>query len=74
LGQSRQSSCAWLRWPAGRDALTNTTGVANWNIPLPMNALALGIDIYFQAAVLVPGWNPGGFVFSNGGHAVVGSP
>lgn len=66
--------CDALLAPIRSDGLTNVSGVANWPIALPMNALALGTDIYFQGAVLVPGWNPGGFVFSNGGHAVVGSP
>lgn len=66
--------CHALLAPIRSDGLTNVSGVATWNIALPMNALALGVDIYFQGAVLVAGWNPGGFVFSNGGHAVVGSP
>jgi len=66
--------CDALLAPVTSDGLTNVVGVAAWNIPLPMSAFALGADIYFQGAVLVPGWNPGGFVFSNGGHAVVGSP
>jgi hypothetical protein len=60
--------------PIRSDGLTNVNGAADWNVALPLNALALGLDIYFQGAVLVPGWNPGGLVFSNGGHAVVGSP
>jgi hypothetical protein len=38
-----------------------------------MNAFVLGVDLYFQGGVLVPGWNPGGFVFTNAGHAVVGN-
>ncbi len=68
------TGCDVLLAPVRSDGLTNTNGIANWNVALPMNALALGIDVYFQGAVLVPGWNPAGFVFSNGGHAVVGSP
>lgn len=66
--------CSSLLAPASSEGLTNVGGVAAWDVPLPMNALALGAHVYFQAAVLVPGWNPGGFVFSNGGHAVVGTP
>jgi hypothetical protein len=65
--------CDALLAPIRSDGLTNTGGIADWNVWLPMTAFALGVDIYFQGAVLVPGWNPGGFVFSNGGHAVVGS-
>ncbi|MEZ6035981.1 MAG: hypothetical protein R3F29_00780 [Planctomycetota bacterium] len=64
---------AWLA-PLAVVTLNNTAGTAAWNVPIPMNALALGADLYFQAGVLVPGWNPGGFVFSNAGHAVVGLP
>jgi len=68
------TGCDALLAPISSDGLTNVAGVANWNIALPMSTFALGFDIYFQGAVFVPGWNPGGFVFSNGGHAVVGSP
>jgi hypothetical protein len=66
--------CDALLAPIRSDALFNNSGTADWNIALPMNALGLGLHVYFQAAVLVPGWNAGGFVFSNGGHAVLGSP
>lgn len=68
------NGCAALLAPIRSDGLTNTGGTADWNVWLPMTAFALGMDVYFQGAVLVPGWNPGGFVFSNGGHAVIGSP
>jgi hypothetical protein len=66
--------CEALLAPIRSDGLTNVNGVADWNVALPMNALALGLSVRFQGAVLVPGWNPGGLVFSNGGHAVLGSP
>jgi hypothetical protein len=68
------TGCDVLLAPVRTDGLQNLGGFANWNVPLPMNAHALGADIYFQGVVLVPGWNPAGFVFTNGGHAVVGSP
>jgi hypothetical protein len=68
------TGCEALLAPVRADGLTNMSGVANWNVVLPMSAFAIGVDVFFQGAVLVPGWNPGGLVFSNGGHAVVGTP
>ncbi|MFY9341509.1 MAG: hypothetical protein WAT39_03405 [Planctomycetota bacterium] len=68
------TGCDALLAPIRTDGLTNVSGTAAWNIALPMTALALGVDVYFQGAVFVPGWSPGGFAFTNGGHAVVGSP
>ncbi|MFY9341510.1 MAG: hypothetical protein WAT39_03410 [Planctomycetota bacterium] len=66
--------CDALLAPVRIDNLPNTNGAATWSFPVPMSAFALGVSVYFQGAVLVPGWNPGGLAFSNGGHAVIGSP
>lgn len=66
--------CEALLAPARTDGLVNVAGSADWAIALPMNALALGFEFYVQGAVLAPGWSVGGLVFSNAGHAVVGSP
>ena len=62
---------AWIAPAAG--AALAYSGSASWAVPIPMNAFVLGVDLYFQGGVLVPGWNPGGFVFTNAGHAVVGN-
>lgn len=66
--------CSALLAPARTDALVNNNGTAAFPVVLPFTTFALGADVYFQGAVMVPGFNPGGFVFTNGGHAVVGSP
>lgn len=63
----------WLA-PAISNFVPNTNGVAFWDVFIPMNTFYLGVDVFFQALVLVPGWNPAGFVFSNAGHGVMGSP
>ncbi|MEZ5654244.1 MAG: hypothetical protein R3E87_27225 [Burkholderiaceae bacterium] len=67
------TGCSALLAPELSAALSNNAGVAPWSISIPLNVAVVGADLYFQAGVLVPGWNPGGFVFSNGGHAVVGN-
>lgn len=66
--------CQALLAPVRSDNLANVAGVASWDVTMPMSVFALGAHVYFQGAVFVPGWNAGGFVFSNGAHAVVGSP
>ena len=63
----------WLA-PLLSEVLVNTGGTASWDITIPVNAFALGAHVYFQAAVLAAGWNPGGFVFTNAGDAVIGTP
>lgn len=60
--------------PAIDAALSNVGGTAAWNTAIPMNSFYLGTDLYFQAAVLAPGWNPAGFILSNAGHGVIGNP
>jgi hypothetical protein len=64
---------AWIAPAAGAALAYSGSGSASWPVPIPMNAFVLGVDLYFQGGVLVPGWNPGGFVFTNAGHAVVGN-
>lgn len=63
----------WLA-PAITSFVSNSNGMATWDVLIPMNSFYLGVHVYFQALVLVPGWNPAGFVFSNAGHGVMGSP
>ena len=64
---------AWLA-PQILEIVTNASGTAAWNVTIPMNSFYLGDDVFFQALVLLPGWNPAGFVISNAGHGVMGSP
>lgn len=64
---------AWIA-PAFSQTLVNQGGTANWSIPIPFASSYLGQDFYVQGAVYAPGANPGGFLFSNAGHAVVGTP
>lgn len=66
--------CEALLAPVGSATLTNQGGTAAWSVPIPMNSFYLGVDLYFQAAVLAAGWNPAGLVLSNGGHGVIGNP
>ena len=64
---------AWID-PAIGVTLTNTLGIASWNIAVPLDLDLIGTDFFLQGCVLVPGWNSGGIVFSNAGHGVIGTP
>lgn len=64
---------AWIA-PVFTEFLVNAVGTATWEVELPFTPIGLGWSFYVQAGVLAPGWNPGAFVFSNAGHAVVGMP
>jgi hypothetical protein len=55
-------------------SLANASGTASWDIATPLDVDLVGTDFFLQGCVLVPGWNPGGMVFSNAGHGVVGRP
>lgn len=52
--------------------LTNQSGTAAWNIPVPFDLSLIGLDAYVQGAVLVPGFNAANLVVANAGHVVVG--
>ncbi|MCB9879791.1 MAG: hypothetical protein H6835_19545 [Planctomycetes bacterium] len=65
--------CSAFLAPELSVGLSNNAGVASWNVAIPLDVAAVGVDLYFQAGVLVLGWNPGAFVFSNAGHALVGN-
>lgn len=74
LGAQGMPGCeAWIA-PVWSEALTNVQGVATWTIPIPVNQWFLGVDLYVQGGVLVPGWNAAGAVVSNAGHLVIGMP
>lgn len=64
---------AWIA-PAFTTALGNANGAADWSLAVPLDLDLLGAEFYLQGAVMVPTWNPGGLVFSNAGHGVVGAP
>jgi hypothetical protein len=63
---------AWIA-PQVSYVLVNNNGTASWGIPVPIMPRLVGLDVYMQGAVLVPSWNPGGLVFSNAGHGVIGT-
>ncbi|MBK8096997.1 MAG: hypothetical protein IPK26_07815 [Planctomycetes bacterium] len=63
----------WVQ-PEFSVGLSNTNGVAAWLLPIPVDLDLLGVSLHQQAAVMVPGFNAGGLVFSNAGHGVVGGP
>jgi hypothetical protein len=64
---------AWIA-PSLSVSLVNANGSANWNIGVPFAVPLVGVNFYLQGGVLAPGWNPGGMVFSNAGHGVIGTP
>lgn len=53
--------------------LSNQSGAAAWNIPVPFDPSLLGLDAYLQGAVLVLGFNAANLVVANAAHAVIGS-
>lgn len=64
---------AWIAPEIGM-ALANNAGAATWSLAVPLDLDLIGVGFYLQGAVLAPGWNPGGIVFSNAGSGVVGWP
>ena len=73
LGQFGLTGCqAWIS-PDASYSLVNNNGTASWTLQIPFLQLLLGVDIYLQSAVLVPGWNPAGIVVSNAAHGVIGN-
>jgi hypothetical protein len=46
---------------------------AVWPMPIPANLGLIGLDLYVQGAVLVPGFNAAGVVFTNAGHGTIGA-
>ena len=72
LGNLGFPGCTALLAPTLSVPLTNVGGVATWAIAIPVDLDLIGVNFFQQAAVLVPGFNTGGMVFSNGGHGVIG--
>jgi hypothetical protein len=46
---------------------------AVWSLPIPANVGLIGMHLFVQGAVLVPGFNVAGVVFSNAGHGRIGT-
>jgi hypothetical protein len=53
--------------------LSNQSGHAAWNLAVPFNQSLIGLNAFMQGAVVVPGFNCAGLVFTNAARAVVGS-
>jgi len=62
---------AWIA-PAITVPCVNQNGVAPWNSDIPLDLDLLGVGLFMQGAVLVPGWNPASFVLSNAGDGLIG--
>jgi hypothetical protein len=58
------SSCSLWIEPGAIEPLSNTGGVANWNIAIPAAPSLDGQTFFLQGLVLTPGFNPGGAVTS----------
>lgn len=66
------TGCTALLAPEGTYVLQNTLGSATWQVPVPFLPAFSGLTFHAQAAVLAPGVNPGGIVFTNGVTSVIG--
>ncbi|MEE2888157.1 MAG: hypothetical protein VX951_12075, partial [Planctomycetota bacterium] len=53
-------------------ARSNGAGRVWWTMPIPDDPKLLGIVFYNQSAVVAPGANPGGLLWSNGGEGTIG--
>ena len=60
--------------PIATTALFDYFGSAAWGITVPGSFDLVGAAFYLQGAVLAPGFNAGGAVFSNALRLVVGTP
>jgi hypothetical protein len=63
---------AWIA-PIITETLVNNAGTATWDLVIPFSANVVGFEFFLQGGVLAPASNPGGFLFTNAGHAVVGT-
>lgn len=54
-------------------ALTNQSGTATWDIPIPAQLSLVGLHAYLQGGVVAPGINPAALIVSNAVHLTVGS-
>jgi hypothetical protein len=72
LGPLGFPNCKALLAPAASFTLVNNSGVADWMIPIPFLPAFAGLELFAQGAVVVPGFNPGGLVFSRGLACTVG--
>jgi len=71
LGVIGMPNCTALIAPSVSLLLANAGGVASMPISIPSVAGLVGQDLYAQAFVLDPGWNPLGAVTSNAGEGVI---
>jgi hypothetical protein len=51
----------------------DASGVVSWITSIPQHSALVGLEIFQQGAVLSPSANPTGIVWTNGGHAVLGT-
>lgn len=58
--------------PTNTQVLSNTSGIANWPIPLPNAPVLDGLPFFVQGGVLVAGFNPAGIVISDSRAGVLG--
>jgi hypothetical protein len=71
LGPIGMPSCTLFVQPLILSAMLGSGGVAPWPIAMPAASPFVGQDLYAQALVLDPGWNPFGGVLSNAGEGVI---
>jgi len=64
--------CSLRMDPVTTVVLSNTGGVANWSIAVPLGAGLDGQQFFVQGAVLTAGWNPAGAVLSDSRRGVLG--
>jgi hypothetical protein len=64
--------CQALLAPVSAYTLSNVAGTADWPLAIPFLPAFAGFEFFAQGSVFVPGFNPGGLVFSNAVACTVG--
>ena len=70
----RMRGCTLSMEPMQTTFLVPSNGTSTWSVFVPFMREATGLDLFFQSAALVPGWNPGNMIVSNAAKAVIGTP
>ncbi len=65
-------ACTMLTSPDIDGVTWSAGGTANWGFPIPASSTLYGFE-FFNQALFFDSLGPGGFVLSNGGHAVIGT-
>jgi hypothetical protein len=73
LGPLGAPGCSLFVAPEVDVPLVPALQAANWLVPIPAAVAVIGVHLFVQGAVLVPGFNAAGVVVTNAGDARIGT-